>query len=553
MGELVWVGHYTGGRPSGVCWTSIRGGAWLVGRQTLAGDNSGPEFAYIYPDMKTALVGEWKHGVMVTARPAVISGSYIEEGIMVPTYTYIGEREYHNWVSTNVSMPGPQHLRDPLEMDTVRVECSGVGLGDGLYAARDLCAGELVAFYNGIRLGADERSPYFNSDYAIMVEWENKTLPFPFPWVKTGQHLDLPPEYCSTDNYTSTLAHKINHSFRPNCRWANIEHPCYGLVPCVHTHRDVSKGEELTIHYQLDMEAAPEWYLECWPEQSIGENGEKQSTGHIDEDQTAGENDIEESTRKAEEKYSSWETEKILDSRETGKDCSLEETINDQSLSKTRKEHSPEETRNEDSYEKTEIEDSHEEIGNKDGHEETGKDDSHEKNGNEDSREETGNDDSYEKIGNDDIHKETGNYDSYEKTQYDDTHEETENIDRHEKTGNEDGHEETENEHSHKDTEKEHSYEETGNKHSHEHRSSEYIEDHPSEKSIKGQTSEDDREEQSTGETGDEQKSGKIVQKQSYGEFSEKQNIKGNGLIGETEKYMEEQRRRENGERGLAG
>merc|ERR1711962_865057 len=330
MGELVWVGHYTGGRPSGVCWTSIRGGAWLVGRQTLAGDNSGPEFAYIYPDMKTALVGEWKHGVLVTARPAVISGSYIEGGIMVPTYTYIGEREYNNWVSTNVSMPGPQHLQDPLEMDTVRVESSGVGLGDGLYAARDLCEGELVAFYNGIRLGADERSPYFNSDYAIMVEWENKTLPFPFPWVKTGQHLDLPPEYCSTDNYTSTLAHKINHSFRPNCRWGNIEHPCYGLVPCVHTHRDVKKGEELTIHYQLDMEAAPVWYLECWQEQSIGENGEKQSTGHIEEDKSVGDNFIEESTGKAEEEYISWETEKILDSRETGKDCSLEETINDQ-------------------------------------------------------------------------------------------------------------------------------------------------------------------------------------------------------------------------------
>ena len=28
----VWVGRYKAGFPSGVCWTALRGGGWMVGR-----------------------------------------------------------------------------------------------------------------------------------------------------------------------------------------------------------------------------------------------------------------------------------------------------------------------------------------------------------------------------------------------------------------------------------------------------------------------------------------------------------------------------------------
>lgn len=68
------------------------------------------------------------------------------------------------------------------------------GGGEGLYARRHLTAGSIVAFYNGIRLKAEEMSPYSDNDYSIVVEWEEKTLPFPFPWVSTADHMDLPPE-----------------------------------------------------------------------------------------------------------------------------------------------------------------------------------------------------------------------------------------------------------------------------------------------------------------------------------------------------------------------
>ena len=58
----------------------------------------------------------------------------------------------------------------------------------------------------------------------------------------------------ASENYTSTLAHKLNHSFIANCEWSNAEHPCYGLVPSVTTCFEVLEGQELTVNYGLDME-----------------------------------------------------------------------------------------------------------------------------------------------------------------------------------------------------------------------------------------------------------------------------------------------------------
>ena len=93
-------------------------------------------------------------------------------------------------------------------------------------------------------------------------------------------HLILFDQFHASENYTSTLAHKLNHSFIANCEWSNAEHPCYGLVPSVTTCLDVTEGQELTINYGLDMEVwstfflhlssklplqrAPEWYMDCW-------------------------------------------------------------------------------------------------------------------------------------------------------------------------------------------------------------------------------------------------------------------------------------------------
>ena len=71
-------------------------------------------------------------------------------------------------------------------------------------------------------------------------------------------------QYHSSAAYQATLAHKLNHSFTPNCAWTNADHPCFGFVPSITTTEEVKAGEELTVHYMMDMEDAPEWYMQCW-------------------------------------------------------------------------------------------------------------------------------------------------------------------------------------------------------------------------------------------------------------------------------------------------
>ena len=67
------------------------------------------------------------------------------------------------------------------------------GGGDGAYAKKDIPAGTLVAYYNGIRLKAGENSPYYDTGYAIFVEWNRKSL---FGY-KNGEHMDLPTKVMS--------------------------------------------------------------------------------------------------------------------------------------------------------------------------------------------------------------------------------------------------------------------------------------------------------------------------------------------------------------------
>ena len=46
----------------------------------------------------------------------------------------------------------------------------------------------------------------------------------------------------------------------------------YFMYFSVITLQDVRQGEELTIHYTMDMEEASEWYLEAWEKFSIKSN-----------------------------------------------------------------------------------------------------------------------------------------------------------------------------------------------------------------------------------------------------------------------------------------
>ena len=84
----------------------------------------------------------------------------------------------------------------------------------------------------------------------------------------TGLDLDIPHDMRRTDQYCTTLAHKANHSFRPNTRWGRMDHPRFGLVVTLLAMREISVGEEITVNYNYSLSVAPAWYRDCVTRQS---------------------------------------------------------------------------------------------------------------------------------------------------------------------------------------------------------------------------------------------------------------------------------------------
>ena len=167
------------------------GGGWLVGRVDNAGAFTGTDIAFLYPDLSTALVGEWRDGQLVAGCSARLTALQEVHGVLVPSFTISdssSDNLYERWISTDLRMLCPPHRQDPYESTLVRVAKSEVeGGGEGLYARKYIPAGTLIAYYNGIRMTKEQRTPYGDTGYAIFVEWAERGR-------RTGDHMDLPPE-----------------------------------------------------------------------------------------------------------------------------------------------------------------------------------------------------------------------------------------------------------------------------------------------------------------------------------------------------------------------
>ena len=148
--------------------------------------------------------------------------------------------------------------RTPLEPDSLEHQRVEVRLsttetaGEGLFARTDFTTGDLVSILNGTRC-----SP------SLQDEWSDYKVNF-----NTGLDLDIPHDMRRTDQYCTTLAHKANHSFRPNTRWGRMDHPRFGLVVTLLAVREISVGEEITVNYNYSLSVAPAWYRDCVARQS---------------------------------------------------------------------------------------------------------------------------------------------------------------------------------------------------------------------------------------------------------------------------------------------
>jgi hypothetical protein len=112
---------------------------------------------FIYPDMKTVLVGKFEDGIMLSGRPAKIVAERCNDGIKeiklsavkpdAPTFKYSRP--------TRVNIGDQPNEMDPYERKFVYINTTKWG-DDGLFAKKDIKENELVSYYSGIIFDVSE-------------------------------------------------------------------------------------------------------------------------------------------------------------------------------------------------------------------------------------------------------------------------------------------------------------------------------------------------------------------------------------------------------------
>jgi len=253
-GFLQWFGRYDSGLPVGFCWRSNDGEGWYVGSCNRFGRMTGDDVVYLYPDLHTALVGSWNNDVMRAGRLSVVTGITMKEGYMYPTTAPAKNKDmtYRTDISGFSVISATPLEPDPYEVSLVRVGESTVpGSGEGLFAARDIPSGTVLSFYNGVRF----------HDCHAFNDWEHNSYKIRLN-EKRKQILDIPPASRSLQAYSATLAHKVNHSFFPNCRFSDFAHPRFGRILCVKASKALRAGDELFCNYGYSATDCPVWYKE---------------------------------------------------------------------------------------------------------------------------------------------------------------------------------------------------------------------------------------------------------------------------------------------------
>ena len=259
-GEITAVGEHTDDKRCGFLQVFEPDGSALVGVVNSNGSLSGTDITYLYPDRQTAIVGRFNEGVLVSGRYAA-STSQLNYPLTDAPHLDLKSDYPHpvkfdestqNLLSTQPLVP------DAYEQQRVCVRPSLIpGAGQGLFARTNLLEGEVVSFYNGVRLTHTEVDARDWSANGNTISLDESTV------------IDVPTEFSSLSKYCASLGHKANHSQSPNCEYLPFSHPRFGEIKCISTLREVEKDEELTCDYGYDHVSAatglddlPDWFVE---------------------------------------------------------------------------------------------------------------------------------------------------------------------------------------------------------------------------------------------------------------------------------------------------
>ena len=112
---------------------------------------SGDDVIFVFPDMKTVLVGKFRKGHMVAARESKIIGERCNNGIKEILVAPVnGNSPVFRYKRPNAWSIGYDYtLVDPYERRHTYIGKSGTE-GDGVFAKRNIKKGELVSYFCGI-------------------------------------------------------------------------------------------------------------------------------------------------------------------------------------------------------------------------------------------------------------------------------------------------------------------------------------------------------------------------------------------------------------------
>ncbi|XP_023349009.1 histone-lysine N-methyltransferase SETD7 [Eurytemora carolleeae] len=169
------------GKPFGTCWKIIRGGGCVVGVVDEEGQLSGTNIAYIYPDFKTALVGNFRDGVLEFGQVSSVKKVTTDNlGIKVPQFIEPEGRLYRREISTYDFVTSTPTLPDPYESKMVEVRKSRVpGANEGLFAKKSIPPSVVLAFYHGQKV---------KPKTADAETWDENAYKIFDPAVKVGNH-----------------------------------------------------------------------------------------------------------------------------------------------------------------------------------------------------------------------------------------------------------------------------------------------------------------------------------------------------------------------------
>ena len=235
---------------------------------------------WLYPDLKTALVGNWGKGVMGEnedvdkvegeeskemrtnseefqgwGRLAEVEAVRCTDGILeVGTGPTKGGIVHKYERPTSTSVGALPNLEDPYERTMVKVGPSRLG-GQGLHMRTAApTPGTLLAYFSGILVPVDSLEKAFEkelgapmnslqrNDSRLAAYLERKSYVVA---LDMETDIDIPPELRDTKSYNATLGHKVNHWPLPNSYIGWGIHPRFGRVRAIVSLRSLQRGEEV--------------------------------------------------------------------------------------------------------------------------------------------------------------------------------------------------------------------------------------------------------------------------------------------------------------------